>query len=273
MIGTSADRLRGINLKLERAKHHMGELESLVRAFNQSHPYKVATKRDPDTRKLIYYVASVECTPEPIPVLAGEVINGLRSVLDHLAVQLVLATPGGGTAVIKRISFPIYDDAAKYASESPGRIKGMRPDAMKAIDDLEPYKGGKGHQFWVLHELNNIDKHRLLLTVGSTWHSMNLGAHLMQLMRREWRDSGSPDIADQLPEVPFFVGEKQISMLKVGDELFIGAPDEEPNAKMQFKFAVSLGELQVTEPEPLLALLHRMAGLVDATVKQLATFL
>lgn len=45
-------------------------------------------------------------------------------------------------------------------------MKGMRADAKKAIDDLKPYRGGNA-ALWQLHELNNIDKHKFLLTGGA----------------------------------------------------------------------------------------------------------
>jgi hypothetical protein len=34
------------------------------------------------------------------------------------------------------------------------------------IDDVQAYNGGKGHSFWILNNLRNIDKHRLLVTVA-----------------------------------------------------------------------------------------------------------
>src|SRR5438132_5583994 len=43
-----------------------------------------------------------------------------------------------------------------------------------AIDALRPYKGGND-VLWQLHELNNVDKHRLILTVGSALRSTDLG--------------------------------------------------------------------------------------------------
>jgi hypothetical protein len=41
----------------------------------------------------------------------------------------------------------------------------MRADAIQAIDDLKPYKEGN-LALWKLRELDNIDKHRVILSVG-----------------------------------------------------------------------------------------------------------
>lgn len=38
-------------------------------------------------------------------------------------------------------------------------------NARKAIQWMEPYRGAENY-FWMLHKLNNINKHRTLLTVG-----------------------------------------------------------------------------------------------------------
>jgi hypothetical protein len=53
---TVDERLKHVTLKIKRAKEHITELESQLRAFFDSDPFKVGTKRDPDTRKLIYFV-------------------------------------------------------------------------------------------------------------------------------------------------------------------------------------------------------------------------
>jgi hypothetical protein len=55
----------------------------------------------------------------------------------------------------------------------------MTQQAVAAIDALKPYKGGND-VLWQLHELNNVDKHRLILTVGSAVRSTDLGDHFVQ---------------------------------------------------------------------------------------------
>ena len=55
----------------------------------------------------------------------------------------------------------------------------MTQQAVAAIDALKPYKGGND-VLWQLHELNNVDKHRLILTVGSAVRSTDLGDYFVQ---------------------------------------------------------------------------------------------
>lgn len=88
------ERLRQVTLKIKRAKEHVADLERELRAFLDGNPYKVGAKRDPQTRKLIYYVASVEPTPDCLPLIAGDAIQNLMSALDHLAYQIVCSDTG-----------------------------------------------------------------------------------------------------------------------------------------------------------------------------------
>lgn len=60
-------------------------------------------------------------------------------------------------------------------------MNGARQETFEAIDALKPYKGGND-PLWMLYRLNNIEKHRLLITVGSMLHSLDLGAHASKMM-------------------------------------------------------------------------------------------
>jgi len=82
----TADRsIATIRRKTQRAREHLRNLQTEVTAFLATKPYKVGVKRDPDTRKPIYFVADVATTPAALPLIAGDVLQNLRSALDHLA--------------------------------------------------------------------------------------------------------------------------------------------------------------------------------------------
>src|SRR6266850_2234417 len=89
LMPTAKERLAHIWPKVDRAKHHIGELEAACREFLDLRPYVVAVKRDADTRRLIYYIESTRSVPLTISTILGDVLNNLRSALDHLAYQLV----------------------------------------------------------------------------------------------------------------------------------------------------------------------------------------
>ena len=80
-----SDSRDGIRTKIERTKKHIGDLDFAVKAFLDSGPYKVGTKRDPDTRKLIYYVTELADVPSDVPQIAGDALGNMVAILDHLA--------------------------------------------------------------------------------------------------------------------------------------------------------------------------------------------
>jgi hypothetical protein len=266
---TADERIALIGPKIERAKKYIIELEANVRTFLDANPYKVSAKRNPQTRQLIYYLSEVTQTPISFPVIVGEVIQNLRSALDHLAYQLYLVGTNSISSPARHIYFPIGGDptaAAKYETFFKGKVKGMRQDTVDAIKAIEPYEGGNGHDFWVLHTLNNIDKHRLLVTVGSAYQGFDAGALMIQRLRQA--------TGRDIPEVSVYLTPADnLFPLKVGDELFIDAPDAELNEKMQFRFDVALNEPGVVEGKPVLPLVQQLADLVANTVVNFHRFL
>src|SRR5207253_1434562 len=156
LMPTADERLALIRVKIQRATEHLRNLETEVRAFLTTNPYVVGTKREPQTRKLIYYVESVSATPITIPAIASDMLQNLRSALDHLAYQLILA---GGAIPSRQTCFPIFDTETGYRTMDSRKVMGMQQHAIQAIDALKPYQGGND-VLWLLHRLNNVDKHR-----------------------------------------------------------------------------------------------------------------
>jgi hypothetical protein len=66
----------------------MAELQKAVQAFFATKPYRLSGKPDMQAGKVVYTMDRVEPTPPEIPLIAGDVIQTLRSALDHVAYQL-----------------------------------------------------------------------------------------------------------------------------------------------------------------------------------------
>jgi hypothetical protein len=266
---TVDERLKHVTLKLKRARAHISAFEQQLRAFLEGHPYKVAARSDPETRKPIYYVESAEAVPDCLPRIAGDAIQNLMSALDHLAYQIVCSDTGDNPPNPRGIYFPIADDAAKYEDSKRRRMEGARQQTFDAVDALKPYKGGND-RLWALHRLNNIEKHRLLLTVGSQAG----GIHLGQLMAGHLGGTFPPEAVAALESMNVFLNPADKGFpLKAGFELYIGAVDEKPNPKLQFRFNVALSEPGVIDGEPVLEAIKQFAKLVDEIVAQLTPLL
>ena len=96
-------------------------------------------------------------------VRVGEIAYNLRSALDHLIWQLVLANghnPG------RHNTFPVVTSSSNWEG-ARGSLNGVSPRSEAQIKYLQPYTGGIGLDFDVsnysrLDSLCNIDKHRHL---------------------------------------------------------------------------------------------------------------
>ena len=266
---TGDERLAQIRPKVERAKKHIADANTEISDFLKINPYKVGTKRDPETRRLIYYLTSVVPVPASVALIAGDAIQNLMSALDHLAYQLVCRGTNDSPPNPNWIYFPIQDDAAKYEAKKMGKIQGARQTAIKAIDAIKPYKGGND-LLWTLYRLNNVEKHRLLFTVGSMFQSLNIGALMQSSMQELWDQPDSPFIGQMVPALDLFLKPADVLFpLKIGDELFIDLADAEVNEKVQFRFNVALSEPQIIEAQSLMELLVQLPGLVDGIINTL----
>jgi len=103
--------------------------------------------------------------PSKVSVIFGDVVHNLRSALDDLAWQLSLACGGEPN---RSTAFPVFDEIpADLGAEIARRVPSASAEIVDTIRGLEPYRGGKGTKVWQIHQLNIIDKHRLLVKVGT----------------------------------------------------------------------------------------------------------
>lgn len=267
---TADERVEQIRLKVDRARKHFHDLKVEIDSFLATNPYVIGTKRNLQTQQLIYFLEEVHQTPLEISTILGDTIHNLRSALDHLAYQLVWLETGKIPS--DHIYFPIADDAVKYQQKRQHQVKGAPPQAISAIDALQPYKGGND-VLWKLHALNNIDKHRALIIIGSAYHSINLGAHISRQLQHE--TSSNPDFAHLSAFSPldaFFRPADRMFPLKQGDELFIDSPNAKVDKHLQFRFHIALGESFIVG-EPVIEAVQPMIDLVDNIVLQFKPWL
>ena len=194
--------------------------------------------------------------PKELALVAGDIIQNLRSSLDQLAYQLFIKNSSSNQSA-RHIYFPISKDVDSYNTRKLRDTEGLSATAKSLIDTVMPYKGGND-MLWQIHELNIIDKHRTLLTAGSSFQSLDLGAHMSAAMRELLPGENIPTIS------AFFRPADICFPLKRGTELFIDEPDARPNPEMQFRFNIILNEANVVEGVPLLEALQSMIDEVES---------
>jgi hypothetical protein len=169
--------LDGVRIKLQRADMHIAELRELITPIASSATMSITREVDADNpSRLIYCVGDVPDIEPMAAAVMGDIVHNLRSALDHLAWQLVILD---GQQPDDNTSFPLH--LSPTNTKGNPRVLTIKPgikDAaiMAAVEQLQPYTSAKyGHHpstdaLGIIAQLDNIDKHRLLLTV---MHSIN----------------------------------------------------------------------------------------------------
>src|ERR1700677_2568750 len=149
---SGASRIDSITAKIERAEEHIRDFERERGSFFASEPYSVIRECDEDAVK---WIAKIHREiPFRFSLLIGDAIHTLRTSLDHLAWQLVLA--GGGTPN-ENTAFPIFGGKKRFETHGAGKVKGAAKHVIDLIPGFKPYRGGND-ELWGLHRLDIEDK-------------------------------------------------------------------------------------------------------------------
>lgn len=164
--------------KLTWAERHIDSVEASLTAW-RSNGYRSFEETDSHGITTIY-AQTVRPLSEDVPLLVGDAAQSLLNSLDHLAFAIAGAnTPNGLTETQERQSqFPIQRRCPRNDQGviTPGIGTTTWPSCAQAVVSvMQPYLGKEGlntHPLWLLHDLANRDKHRLL-TVATFGHSIN----------------------------------------------------------------------------------------------------
>ncbi len=269
----------GVRLKLKRAKEHITEFEQAVGAFKKDKVCVLGTKRYPGQPNFrAVYIKSIKKIPDRLAIIAGDALFNLRSALDHLAMAFWLNAGNHGNC--RHVSFPIASSASRYRAESDRRMKDFDFNAKKAIDVIQPYQGGNGHSLWVLNELNNIDKHRLLLTVAMSMQPFNHGEaanrHLKRLGHPEANFRDLYIVQKKDGDLMDCISYKQPNVLyaiKSGDVITGFPKDSDYYKDVKPIFEVAFDESQVGDGDTGVKTLNDLLEFVTKVINQLSGLL
>ena len=147
--------------KVFRSTVHLMEFQSEVEEYFKTNSGMVV--REPGGNRDEYFgtFQASGSIPGRLPIILGDCLQNLRSALDYLVWELVLATrnePGGHNI------FPICSTQETFDQQvKRNRLKGVAPEAIAEIRSLQPYHYGDGFDksmLWVLDDLCNINQHR-----------------------------------------------------------------------------------------------------------------
>lgn len=154
--------LNSVMQKLYRAKHHFEELNAeLLKYYSSNETVQMRTALGGG-----FSFGNVAPVPARFGLIAGDVLQCMRSSLDYLIWELVLAN---NQVPHQQNAFPISLTQADYKNEiaKRRRMGGVHASACAIVDALQPLnlpedKRG-GSPLALLDKLTNINKHRRVL--------------------------------------------------------------------------------------------------------------
>jgi hypothetical protein len=262
----------GVWIKVERAKEHISDLEALVERFDQAEPYRVLSYCELDTGDLVYEVKVSDQPPLRWSAIVGDAIHNLRSSLDLMVCETIRAK---GNMVKEGHGFPVFKSADKYAkafkSGPPGQVQGAPKKVVDFIKAANPYKGAN-NPLWRLHQLDIVDKHKLLVPVGAA-HKGTINTLILDRLfdalpagyTGNFEEVLGPTEGIIMPQTRFPL-EDGAQIYRVPARLF-----DDPVVQMhmypQFTFGIAFGEGEVVEGEPLVPTLHEFTRFIEGFIE------
>lgn len=244
--------LDGAREKLVRAEELIGVIDLEVSDLLRSGRYRVTGQHHHELRE-VSFTAFGPPLSSRFSVLAGEVVHHLRSSLDHLIWQLVISN---GQVPNERNEFPICNSVEKFAqARQRGKIQGISATAEARIETFQPYHTApiENNWLWVVHELDRIDKHRLLVVVlGVVGLGSGLGIG---------SDTGPLEVIGMTPPVRQSPTEEGVEVFRI----FFGKYQPDVRVEPEFSFDLVIDRVgSVVRPHLISSLRAAHQSLSDA---------
>ena len=163
--------MSGIWPKLRRAAELINEIDQAVQNFLDALPPLYVEGSYKAGSSIYVFRAFGSCVaPSRLAVLAGEVLYLQRSALDHVITKLIHQSGGKES---RRSQFPICRTLEQYNEcLRRGYLDGVSEFDKQTILRMQPFHSSNAETstLLALTELNNADKHRLLLMAVAAAH-------------------------------------------------------------------------------------------------------
>jgi len=149
--------------KIERANQYFSELKSAILRLQKDYTSSVFTHTDTGVQELLHQIPNLERSLLKLSLIVGDAVHNLHAALDFAWISTIERNlPGTKTEHSK---FPIR----KSKKELEDALHGIEIDTTfptlyrRIMSDIQPYEQGRSGVIYVLHELDILDKHLLLL--------------------------------------------------------------------------------------------------------------
>lgn len=171
-----------IRLKVERANKHFNDFKAAINVGVGAKRPTYAQGIQLQDDWTLHYSTDLPAPGSEEGLMLGDAIHQLRTSLDHL-IHALVAREGRSISDKFTPLFPIHKDLIDFCANhqvSSGRLRclvGAEP--FKAIEESQPYKRDPlqpaAHPLYVLGQLDNIDKHRIILVLDQR---LNFSGHI-----------------------------------------------------------------------------------------------
>jgi hypothetical protein len=228
-------------LTLERAKHHMRDLDQVVQAFTDERPWSYVVDTESQAPNSVYKIKFRKLPPAEAACIIFDAVNNLRATLDQIGYSAATAS---GKITPRGANFPFGDTAEKVEEllhESRAH-QNLPPEIKDLFRSVEPYKGGSGQLLWAINRLCNTKKHSTLVPT---------------MIKEAWaftdRADGTP-IGTDLGGSHWMHDEGELILRVV-------PPEDDTHFSGRFSFTVSVDSVDIIRDKPIVALLE---GAVDS---------
>lgn len=163
--------------KLERARHHINDLNRCIGEYLSQEPFDLVRSFDPSTHYLTLSTKANTPIPKEISLIIGDAVHNLRSALDHVYWEIM----GSRVQRIQDIQFPIYTLFNKVHLLARRHVKLAPGNVAVEIENSEPHPGGK-YGIYELNELDVSDKHQFPVVTGRV---VSIKANLLLIIMPE----------------------------------------------------------------------------------------
>jgi hypothetical protein len=148
-------------ITLNRAQHHIRDLETRINAFVREKPWTYLIDNESTPGQELHKIKFTQRLPEVLPCIVFDAVSNLRATLDQCGYASAVAS---GKANPKQTAFPFGDDLTGLDNNIIRRkvCNDLPPEIVSLFRTLKPYKGGND-SLWALNKLCNTQKHCALV--------------------------------------------------------------------------------------------------------------
>src|ERR1700733_6399310 len=160
------DPFRSARLKIDRAKHHIHNLDVLSKQFRTQDSYEIIVEKNLESGYDLHKIRLLKpALLDECSILIGDAISKTRAAPDHMVYACAVANISDKTVKLKfkTCSFPFGNDASTFNANANGCTS--VPEKIRTLlRSFQAYQGGNT-PLWALNVTCNWDKHALITPI------------------------------------------------------------------------------------------------------------